>query len=143
MLSKSSKYAIKGVLYLAMNSSENHKVQAKDLSSPINAPASYIAKLLQELARHGIVSSVKGPKGGFYLNDKNRQTNIMRIVDVLEGEEKLRSCLLSFAECDSENPCPLHKLVGNGKSEVVENLKGTTIEELVEDVKQGKSVFPI
>ncbi|TAI46668.1 RrF2 family transcriptional regulator [Flagellimonas allohymeniacidonis] len=143
MLSKSSKYAIKGVLFLALNSDEKKKVQAKDLSAPINAPSSYIAKLLQELVRHGIVSSLKGPKGGFYLNDDNRQVSVMRIVDVIDGHDKFSSCMLSLEECDAENPCPLHDLVSNGKSEVVKNLENTTIEALVSEIQLGKSVLPL
>ena len=74
MFSNSSKYAIKAVLYLAMNSSKDEKVMAKDISEPINVPQAYIAKLLQQLSKHEIVSSLKGPKGGFYLSEKKQKT---------------------------------------------------------------------
>ena len=51
MLSKSSKYAIKAVLFLAIHSSEENKVIVKDIAKPTNVPQAYIAKLLQELAK--------------------------------------------------------------------------------------------
>ena len=71
MLSKSSKYAIKAVLFLAIHSSEENKVIVKDIAKPTNVPQAYIAKLLQELVKAEIVTSVRGPKGGFYLNETN------------------------------------------------------------------------
>ncbi|WP_343487252.1 Rrf2 family transcriptional regulator [Allomuricauda sp. d1] len=143
MLSNSSKYALKGVLYLAVYASESNKIMAKDIAEPINAPASYMAKLLQELGRHDIVSSVKGPNGGFYLDEKNMETQLIKIVEVIDGEQRLRSCMLSIRECDADNPCPLHDLVGDAKSFFVKNLEETTISQLVSDIEDGKSTLPL
>ncbi len=143
MFSNSSKYAIKGVLYLAVNASETKKILAKDIAKPINVPASYIAKLLQELGRHGIVSSVKGPYGGFYLDEENLQTTLIKIVDIIDGEQRLRSCMLSLHECHDENPCPLHHLVGDAKNSLIKNLEETTISQLVANLAEGKSVLPL
>ncbi len=67
MFSNSSKYAIKAVLFLALNSNEDKKIMVKDIANPINVPQAYIAKLLQELSRQNVISSTRGPKGGFYL----------------------------------------------------------------------------
>ncbi|MGB5667311.1 MAG: Rrf2 family transcriptional regulator, partial [Maribacter sp.] len=80
MLSNSSKYAIKAVLYLALNSNETKKVMVKNIAGPINVPKPYIAKLLQELSKQRIISSTRGPKGGFYLDKANRKNSIMSIV---------------------------------------------------------------
>ena len=143
MLSNSSKYAIKGVLYLAVNASRTRKILAKDIAKPINVPASYIAKLLQELGRHGIVSSVKGPYGGFYLDEENLQTELIKIIDVIDGEQRLRSCMLSINECDEDHPCPLHHLVGEAKTNFIKNLEETTIGDLVEHIATGKSILPL
>jgi len=143
MLSNSSKYALKGVLYLAVNASKSKKILAKDIAEPINVPASYIAKLLQELGKHGIVSSAKGPHGGFYLSEDNMKTQLMKIVDVIDGEQKLRSCMLSIRECDSENPCPLHHLIGDAKTTVIRNLEKTTISQMVLEIEEGRSMLPL
>lgn len=139
MLSNSSKYAIKAVLYLALNSNKNKKVLAKDISEPTNVPKAYISKLLQELSRHNIVSSTRGPGGGFYLTDENRSKCLMEIIKVIDGETRLTSCMLSLERCNEDNPCPLHKLMGNTKSAFVKNLEITTIEDLVLDISEGRS----
>tara|TARA_R110002033_G_scaffold171214_1_gene218603 strand:+ start:13675 stop:14106 length:432 start_codon:yes stop_codon:yes gene_type:complete len=143
MLSNSSKYALKAVLYLAVNSSPDKKILAKDISVPTAIPKAYLSKLLQELSRHDIVSSVKGPHGGFYLSAENRGTLLIKIVDLIDGENRLRSCMLSLANCDEDNPCPLHKLIGNTKINFIKNLEDTTVADLVLDIKAGKSFLPL
>ena len=73
MFSNSSKYAIRAILFLALNSNEEKKIMVKNLSGKINVPHAYTAKILQELSRHNLVSSTKGPKGGFwYYSDAQR-----------------------------------------------------------------------
>ena len=143
MFSNSSKYALKAVLYLAVNSSESNKIMAKNISDPINVPPAYIAKLLQELSKHNIVSSTRGPKGGFYLNDANRAISLIEIINVIDGENRLNSCLLSLQNCDSDKPCPLHVLAGPFRTELLKNLESNTIEDMIKDINSGKSFLPL
>ncbi len=143
MLSNSSKYAIKAVLYLALNSSENKKVMVKDISKPINVPQAYLAKLLQALSRQEIISSTRGPNGGFYLNDTNRKQPVMKIIDVIDGKEKFNSCMLSLKECDEKKPCPMHKIIYPLKSKLVQDLKRKTIQDLSQEVKSGIAFLPL
>ncbi len=143
MLSNSSKYAIKAVLYLALNSSENKKVIVKNIAEPINVPQAYVAKLLQELSRQEIISSTRGPNGGFYLNDTDRKQSIMKIIDVIDGKEKFNSCMLSLKECDEKKPCPMHEIFYPLKSKLVQNLKRKTIQDLSQEVKSGIAFLPL
>jgi len=143
MFSNSSKYAIKAVLFLAIHSSESKKIRVKNISESTNVPQAYIAKLLQELSRHRIVSSTRGPNGGFYMSDANMKTPLLEIVNVIDGEDKLISCLLSLHNCNSEKPCPLHDFAEPFRTDLIENLKQNTIEDLAQDVKRGKSFLPL
>jgi Rrf2 family protein len=143
MLSKSSKYAIKAVLFLALNSNDKKKVMVKDISEPINVPQAYIAKLLQELSRQNIISSTRGSKGGFYLNEKNRKQSIMSIVNVIEGEKNFNSCMLSLKECDDEKPCPLHNTLYPFKSKIINNLQSISVKDLALEVELGNAFLPL
>lgn len=142
MLSNSAKYAIKAILYLAVNTSENHLIVISEIAEPINVPKHYIAKLLQNLSKKHIVSSAKGPRGGFYMTQDNRKTTVSKIIEVVDGEERINSCLLSLKECNSANPCSLHHLAFSQKQIILENFKKTTIEDLSNHIKTGKSVLP-
>lgn len=143
MLSKSSKYAIKAVIFLALNSSKENKVMVKDIAKPINVPQAYIAKLLQDLVKNNIVSSVRGPNGGFYLDDRNKEQSIFSIISVIDGEKKLGTCMLSLEKCKERKPCPLHNILSTSRDEILKNLKEKTIEDLSLDVKSGNSFLPL
>jgi len=143
MFSNSSKYAIKAVLYLALHSSEEKKIMVKDIASPINVPQPYIAKLLQELSRQNVISSTRGPKGGFYLSEEDKKQPLKKIVIVIDGESRLTSCLLSLENCNEEKPCPLHKLAAPLRTQLLDNLENKTICDLARDVKEGNSFLPL
>lgn len=143
MLSKSSKYALKAVLFLAINSNEEKKVMVKNIAKPINVPQAYIAKLLQSLSKQNIISSAKGPNGGFYLNDINKKQSVLDIIYAIDGEHRLNSCLLSLENCNAENPCPLHELANSSRSGLIHSFKNQTIKDLSLEIISGKSVLPL
>ena len=143
MLSNSSKYAIKAVLFLALNTDNNKKVMVKDISEPINVPKDYIAKLLQELSRKHVISSTRGPKGGFSLSEEDKNHTLMDIIVALDTEKSISSCQLSLEKCNEEKPCPLNKLASPYKSKLIENLNYKTINDLCEDVRNRTAILPL
>ena len=143
MLSNSAKYALKAVLYLSLNSNEEEKLMTKDISEKINVPKSYLAKILQDLSRHGLIESSKGPKGGFYLDDNQKNLSLIEIIEVIDGKQRLSSCILGFKECDRENPCVLHNIMGGANNQFVKSLEETTLKNLIADLNSGDSAFPI
>jgi Rrf2 family protein len=143
MLSNSSKYTLKAVLFLALHSSKNNKVMVKDIAAPINVPKAYIAKLLQELSKENMVSSTRGPKGGFYLSEANKDQSIFNILKIIDGEERLTSCMLSLEQCNEEKLCPLHNILSASRMKILNHLKEKTVRNLSEDVKEGNSFLPL
>lgn len=143
MLSNSSKYAIKGVLYLALNSNEDQKILVRDMYESIHVSETYLAKLLQELSRHGVISSTRGPKGGFFLSEEDRKRTLMDIVKVIDGEKRVKSCVMGLKDCDMDNPCVLHKLVGANKAKFIKVLERTTILDLIAGKQDIEEFFPI
>lgn len=143
MISNSSKYALKAVLYLALHSSKENKIMVKDIAEPINVPQAYIAKLLQELAKRKLISSTRGPKGGFYLSESDKNGNVLNIVSAIDSEKKLNACILSLEHCNENKPCPLHHIISPSRSILMKNFKIKTIYELSQDVKKGNSYLPL
>lgn len=135
MLSNSSKYALTAVLHLAGQTDESQKKMVKDLSLSTNIPKAYLAKLLQQLSKHKIISATKGPKGGYYLTDENRKLPVFRIIEVIDGSHRLESCVLGIEECNAENPCPLHEYINPSRSILLNTLKRMTIGELSGELK--------
>lgn len=108
MFSKSCQYAIRGMIYLAKNRHGSQRIGVREIASELNVPQQFLAKVLQQLARHDLVGSVKGPTGGFWLEDRHLVNPVLKIIECIDGPLVLNSCILGLPQCSSENPCALH-----------------------------------
>lgn len=139
MLSSSSKYAVNAVLYLAVHTSEHKKLRAKEVAEAIKLPPPFLAKLLQTLSREEIVSSTKGPRGGFYLTPEARERKLIEVVKAIDGVEKIEECVLGLKKCSSDKPCPVHFAVQPLKKQFLKELEYNSIATFAEKVKKGET----
>ncbi len=136
MFSKSCKYAIRAVLYMALHATSDHKVGVRELSEALDVPQHFLAKILQDLSRNNLIVSVKGRSGGFYLSEKNRRSNLVGIVESIDGPDLLNGCLLGLPVCSSENPCLLHAQASAYRAGLFYQLKHLAIEELAARIER-------
>lgn len=139
MLSNQSKYAIRSVLYLAVYTNETTKMGSKEVAEKIKVPAPFLAKILQKLAKNNVISSTKGPKGGFYLTEKDNLNSMLDIVRIIEGLDLLSECFLGLPRCGDENPCAIHHLVAPFKDTMLRGMGDKTIAQYAKETKEGKS----
>lgn len=143
MISNAAKYAIRAVLYLAKYSDTQNKIGSKTIAKDIQAPSPFLAKLLRDLASKEIISSSKGPTGGFYLTDKDKHKNILNIIINIDGTTKFDSCFLGLSRCDDQNPCPVHYIVSPFKEQILADFKEKTINELANDIEANKTLISL
>ncbi len=74
MLSNACKYDIRSMLYLVLHTDETKKIGVKKIAEDLDTPQPFLAKLLQQLTRSRLVSSTKGPNGGFFYPKKIRKS---------------------------------------------------------------------
>lgn len=108
MLSHTCKTAIKAVIYLSSKSENGDKTGIKEISGRINASEHTVGKILQLLARKKIINSLKGPSGGFYLNEGQQEQAVIHIVEAVEGDAAFKECGLGLNRCSAAHPCPIH-----------------------------------
>ena len=140
MLSKASKYAITAVLYLTNSASKEKKIGSKLIAKVLDIPAPFLAKTMQELTKKDIISSVKGPNGGFYLSDNNKTKTIFDIITCIDNVDKFDQCYLGQAECNEENPCVVHHLYAPFKSKLIKKLKTKTILEMADEYAVNNNI---
>lgn len=138
MLSKTSQYALRAILYLA-HQPEDRSVRATDVAEDLGVPANYLSKILHTLAREGLLVSERGPGGGFRLG---RAAGEITVADAIEPFETLgdgRQCLLGRPECRDTDACAVHERW----KEVSEGMLGffheTTVAELQETAPAGRT----
>lgn len=108
MFSKSCEYGLRAVIYIAQQTSLNKKVSLSNIAEEINSPQAFTAKVLQQLVKHNIIKSIKGPYGGFMIEKENMNTKLSEVVSVLDGDSIYTGCGLGLKACNAERPCPLH-----------------------------------
>ena len=133
MLSKASKHAVRGVLYLQYFASKDLKISAKQVAEELEIPAPFLSKILQKLTKKRIISSIKGPFGGFYLSKADEKNTLLDIIACVDGIDKFNDCFLGQLECNEENPCVVHHLYAPFKNELLKKLKNKTILELAKE----------
>lgn len=108
MLSKSCIYALRSIVYIAHNATIDSKIGIKEIASKLDLPTPYLGKILQQLSKHKIIQSIKGPNGGFYLNAESQEVRIIKIIEVIDGLDFFTNCGLGLKQCSDDHPCPLH-----------------------------------
>lgn len=137
MFSKSCEYGIRAVIYIATQSKKTDRVKIGDIAEKINSPVAFTAKILGLLVKNKIVSSITGPKGGFYI-EQNRLDKIFLkdIVEVIDGNKIYKGCGLGLNECSASQPCPVHHKFAKVRAEIDNMLSTTTLKELTEGLDQ-------
>jgi DNA-binding IscR family transcriptional regulator len=98
-----------------------------------------LAKLLQDLAKWKVITSAKGPNGGFYLTEKNKNAALINVVEKIDGLDKFDSCVLGLSECNPNNPCPIHFSIAPFKDKLLADLKNNSIKDYAIKVQNGES----
>ena len=143
MLSNACKYAIRSILYLGIQTDENNKAKVKKVAQELEVPQPFLAKLLQQLTKSRLVSSTKGPNGGFYLSMEDKKNTIWDIIKVIDGIAKFDDCFLGLSKCSDENPCPVHFIVSPFKQSLLENFRGKTISQYVAEIKLSGKIISL
>jgi Rrf2 family protein len=106
MLNQTVEYALRAVIYVARDPSASFR--AAEVASEINAPRNYVAKILSQLARVGILESIRGPTGGFRLAAPATTVRLADVVAAFRRPAEQR-CLLGHGVCGSNPSCGAHR----------------------------------
>ena len=138
MLSNTSKYAIRAVIYLALFSTKEKKAGIKEIAGELDIPSPFLGKILQLLARHHILGSTKGPNGGFYLNKPAMDISLMEIIELIDGSDSFNTCAIRTTPCDPAHPCSIHDRVSQLRNQERMLYATESIADLVSEFREGK-----
>jgi Rrf2 family protein len=129
MLSHTSDYALRAVLVLAGNA--NRPFRADEIADATGAPRNYMSKTLNSLVKAGVLTSARGPQGGFSLAIPAEKLTLARVIDCFVEPKPHTRCLLGNRPCDSSNPCAAHHLWAAINEKRRTPLATTTVADLV------------
>ena len=136
MLSNTCKYAIRAVIYLGINCKDDQKIGIKQISSDLSIPTPFLGKILQNLVRCKLLTSTKGPHGGFGIERDLSSISLYDIIIIIDGDNLFETCLIGMKPCkknldDAIVPCPVHEKFSALRSSMRTYFEGETIASII------------
>ncbi len=126
-ISEAASLAFHTAAFLAQN--PDRLVSSREIARALGASENHLSKVLQRLARSGIVHSARGPNGGFRLRTLGEKMKLLEIYEAIEGPLAPERCLLGLSVCKG-NRCALGTVLHKTDEAVKKCLTGTTLADL-------------
>ena len=130
MFSQTVEYALRATVHLAMNNDRPQKTN--QIANATQVPTAYLAKVLRELNRHGLVHSRRGLGGGISLAQNPEEITILEIVNAVDPVTRIKTCPLQLRSHGIQL-CALHRRMDNALAMVESAFAETTLAEILEE----------
>lgn len=137
MLSLTVEYALRAVV--ALSEEPDSAVPLKRIAKAAQVPADYLAKVMRDLVRAGIVASKPGRTGGYSLEDASLDRSLWDVATAVESVRMTESCPLG-KPCHALELCPLHRALRAAELAFAEQMRGATLRSLRVAGTDGRSV---
>ncbi len=130
MISQTAEYALRAVVWLASASDAPHGTP--EIARVSQVPAGYLAKVLQKLARAGLVTSAPGRGGGFRIARPPAEISVLDVVNAVDPIRRIHSCPLGLTS-HGTTLCPLHRRLDMAAEAMEIAFAGSSIEDLLRE----------
>lgn len=128
---KRADYGLMAIHYIAFHQ-EDGALSSKRISETFNIPHELLAKILQRLAKKGLIESHNGPRGGYVLTKAPQDITVGQVIRALEGPINIVSCLEDL-DCPQFPRCNLRRPVQKIQASITYLLDTMTLAELMGD----------
>lgn len=135
IFSRQCEYALQAVTYIALQP-PGEMTSIKELAKKLDIPYHFLGKILQSLVYKGLLTSQKGPTGGFALGMAAKDITLFHIVEAIDGVDFTNKCVLGFPECSGKNPCAVHDHWAGLREGVYQMLVSRNIAEMAKDMRK-------
>ena len=129
-LTTKGRFAVTAMIDLALRH-EGGPVTLAGISERQSISLSYLEQLFGKLRRHNLVSSVRGPGGGYRLAKEGADMSVAEIISAVDEPLDATMCG-GKANCKEENLCMTHQLWSNLNARMLDYLNSVTLADLVE-----------
>jgi Rrf2 family protein len=136
MFSQTAEYALRAIVYLA-DQGENPRT-TQQIAEVTQVPPGYLAKVMQNLSRAGLVASQRGLHGGFVLAQPANKLTVLDVVQAVDPFKRIERCPLGLQ--GHVSLCPLHRRLDGAIAMVEKALRESTIAELLVEPGKRKGV---
>jgi len=110
-------------------------LSARELSRKTAVPKAFLHKIISDLVKVELVRTYAGAQGGVALAKPGKQISLLQVVEAVEGQVCINSCLIQPQECSRDVICPGHGLWGRLQNTLTEELSRIKISELADEAR--------
>ena len=131
MLSQKARYALHALIALAEHGG-NQPMLIADIADEANLPRKFLEQILVDLKKRGIVRSLRGRAGGYFLGRSAKEISFAEIIRAIDGPLALSPCVSATAyhkceDCDDEKTCAIRKVLLAARDATAEVLESRTL----------------
>ncbi len=134
--SSACEYAIRALTHLAVH--EGERVKLREIAEIEGIPAPFLSNIFQLLLADGLVSSARGPTGGYTLARPAPEIRLLDIRAAVDGLRDLETCAVGLPRCSDSQPCPLHTRWAPVRERIRAFLTETTLDAMAAAREDGK-----
>lgn len=134
-LSKRSDYGLIAVKHLATCGAESAQ-SASEIAEAYGISSTLMAKVLQKLARGGVVSAQHGSTGGYRLARHPKDITALDVIHAIDGPVFITSCVTTHGECYQSPTCTVREPLRRVNESIMQVLSTVTILQMSEDPEQ-------
>jgi Rrf2 family protein len=138
-LSKKADYALIAVRHLATHQADRLH-SAADIAEIYGISPPLLAKVLQRLARNGLVTARHGSCGGYQLARPPKDISALEVITAVDGPLIITSCVTNHGNCDQTSTCTVREPLRRVNESILQVLRTVTISQLSEDSPQAEPV---
>jgi Rrf2 family protein len=128
-ITQTADYAVRAVVYLALHG-DGGPVAASLIAKEMVIPEDYISKVVQALARAGLVESVAGRNGGAQLTRAPAAMSMLEIIEAVDGPVTLNRCMIRPGACPRDTYCIVHDFWKSAQKGLIGVLSRTKIADI-------------
>jgi len=130
MISQTSEYALRAVLFLAARP-ENTPASAQEISESVRVPVGYLQKILRMLARHDILTAQRGTGGGFALAKVPTAISVLEVLRASDTHiQRIERCPLGIE--GHTRLCSLHRMLDSEIERAERTFASTSLADLLD-----------
>lgn len=141
-LSKKADYALMAMKHLAVRT-DAASASAREIAEQYDIPVELMAKVLQQLARRGLLTSHQGTRGGYQLSKPTTAISVADIIQAIDGPLTMTSCSTEDEQCEQFTKCNVRDPLWRIKDRILAALATCSLAEIASDTPIDQNVMPL
>jgi len=138
-LTRAADYAVRVMVHLA-GLPVGTRTTRDELAAHGDVPEHFLSKILQSLARSGLIAAHRGMMGGYELARPAESVTLLDVVEAMEGPLVLNVCVAEGPTCQRKGWCSVHRVWADAQNALTAVLRAATLKQLAEEAANNRTM---